>query len=78
MTWDGAASHSLPHRALASVWVPCMSSPTDEPPISIVMPVFNALPYLDEAVESILAQSWSDFDFVIYDDATTDGSSERL
>ena len=42
------------------------------------MPVFNALPYLDEAVESILAQSWSDFDFVIYDDASTDGSSERL
>ena len=42
------------------------------------MPVHNALPYLDEAVESILAQTYSDFEFVILDDASTDGSSERL
>ncbi len=55
-----------------------MSPPTDEPPISIAMPVFNALPYLDEAVASILAQTWSDFEFVIYDDASTDGSSDKL
>jgi glycosyltransferase involved in cell wall biosynthesis len=42
------------------------------------MPVHNALPYLDAAVESILGQSRKDFEFVIYDDASTDGSSERL
>ena len=42
------------------------------------MPVHNALPYLDEAVESILGQSYSDFEFVILDDASTDGSTERL
>ena len=46
--------------------------------ISVVMPVHNALPHLDEAIESILAQTRSDFEFVIYDDASTDGSSERL
>ena len=42
------------------------------------MPVYNALPYLDEAVESILTQTRPDFEFVIYDDASTDGSSQRL
>jgi len=42
------------------------------------MPVHNALPYLDEAVESILNQSRRDFEFVIYDDASTDGSSDRI
>ena len=42
------------------------------------MPVHNALPYLDEAVESILAQTFADFEFVILDDASTDGSTERL
>jgi glycosyltransferase involved in cell wall biosynthesis len=47
-------------------------------PISVVMPVHNALPYLDEAVESILRQTWADFEFVIYDDGSTDGSYERL
>lgn len=42
------------------------------------MPVHNALPYLDQAVESILAQTLADFEFVILDDASTDGSTERL
>ena len=38
----------------------------------------NALPFLDEAVRSILAQSHANFEFVIYDDASTDGSTEHL
>jgi glycosyltransferase involved in cell wall biosynthesis len=48
------------------------------PPLSVVMPVHNALPYLDQAVESILEQSFTDFEFVILDDGSTDGSSTRL
>lgn len=50
----------------------------DEPRISVVMPVYNALPYLDEAIESILRQSFEQFEFVIVDDASTDGSTARL
>lgn len=46
--------------------------------LSVVMPVHNALPYLDEAVESILAQSFADFEFIILDDGSNDGSTERL
>jgi glycosyltransferase involved in cell wall biosynthesis len=42
------------------------------------MPVHNALPYLDEAVASILDQTSRDFEFVIFDDASSDGSAERL
>lgn len=48
------------------------------PAISVVMPVRNALPYLDESVASILAQTFTDFEFVILDDASTDGTTERL
>ena len=48
------------------------------PALSVVMPVYNALPFLDAAVESILGQSFTDFEFVILDDASTDGSFERL
>lgn len=48
------------------------------PKVSVVMPVHNALPYLDTAVESILCQSYGAFEFVILDDASNDGSSERL
>jgi glycosyltransferase involved in cell wall biosynthesis len=47
-------------------------------PVSVVMPVRNALPFLDEAIASILAQSHGNFEFVIGDDGSTDGSSERL
>jgi glycosyltransferase involved in cell wall biosynthesis len=48
------------------------------PPLSVVMPVHNALPYLDEAIDSILGQTFGDFEFVILDDASNDGSKERL
>jgi glycosyltransferase involved in cell wall biosynthesis len=46
--------------------------------LSVVMPVRNALPYLDAAVESILSQTHRNFEFVIRDDDSTDGSRERL
>jgi glycosyltransferase involved in cell wall biosynthesis len=42
------------------------------------MPVFNACRHLDDAVESILCQSLAGFEFIILDDASTDGSRERL
>lgn len=51
---------------------------TANPLISVVMPVHNALPFLDESIRSILEQSFTDFEFVILDDASTDGSLERL
>jgi len=48
------------------------------PQISVVMPVHNALPFLDESIKSILEQTLEDFEFVIWDDASTDGSTELL
>jgi glycosyltransferase involved in cell wall biosynthesis len=48
------------------------------PAISVVMPVYNALPFLEESIKSILTQTLSDFEFVIFDDASTDGSRELL
>jgi GT2 family glycosyltransferase len=46
--------------------------------LSVVMPVYNALPYLDAAVQSVLNQSFTAFEFIILDDCSTDGSSDRL
>src|SRR6185503_18679941 len=53
-------------------------TPTANPLISVVMPVYNALPFLDESISSILNQTLPDFEFVIFDDASTDGSVELL
>ena len=49
-----------------------------KPLISVVMPVYNALPFLDDSIRSILGQTLSEFEFVILDDASTDNSMERL
>lgn len=46
--------------------------------VSVVMAVHNGLPYLSEAVESILVQSWEDLEFIIIDDASTDESMKVL
>jgi glycosyltransferase involved in cell wall biosynthesis len=42
------------------------------------MPVKNAMPFLDAAIASIVEQSFADFELVIGDDGSTDGSTERL
>jgi glycosyltransferase involved in cell wall biosynthesis len=55
-----------------------MLAAAETPRVSVVMPVHNAMPYLDIAVESILDQTLQDFEFVILDDASTDGSTKRL
>ncbi|MDX2086129.1 MAG: glycosyltransferase [Candidatus Melainabacteria bacterium] len=44
------------------------------PQISVVMPVYNAAPYLAEAIESVLQQSLPDFELIVVDDGSTDGS----
>jgi len=51
---------------------------TTNPLISVVMPVHNTLPFLNESIKSILEQTFSDFEFVILDDASTDGSVKLL
>jgi hypothetical protein len=44
------------------------------PRLSVLMPVYNAEKFLAEAIESILQQSFSDFEFIIIDDCSTDSS----
>jgi glycosyltransferase involved in cell wall biosynthesis len=46
--------------------------------ISVVMPVHNAAPFLNESINSILNQRFSRFEFVILDDASSDGSKQIL
>jgi glycosyltransferase involved in cell wall biosynthesis len=45
-----------------------------KPILSVYMPVFNAAPYLPQAIDSILSQNCSRFEFIIVDDASTDSS----
>lgn len=44
------------------------------PPISVLLPVYNAEKYVGIAIESVLNQSFKDFEFIILDDCSSDGS----
>jgi glycosyltransferase involved in cell wall biosynthesis len=46
--------------------------------VSVVMPVFNAERFLGEAIASILAQSFTEFELIAIDDGSTDRSAEIL
>ena len=46
------------------------------PQVSVIMPVYNSEKYLAEAIESVLAQTFTDFEFVIVDDGSQDRSAE--
>ncbi len=49
-----------------------------QPMVSVVMSVFNAEKYLSTSVDSILAQSYTDFEFIIVDDGSSDSSLQIL
>jgi len=48
------------------------------PKISVVLPVYNGLPYLKSAVESVLNQNFKDYELLVCDDSSTDESYQYL
>ena len=48
------------------------------PKISVIMPVYNRENFVGQAVESILSQSFEDFEFIILDDCSQDGTRDVI
>lgn len=46
--------------------------------LAVLMPTYNCAKYLQESIDSILNQTYSEFDFYIYDDCSTDNTSQII
>ena len=48
------------------------------PKVSVILPVYNAEKYLKEAIDSILNQTFTDFELLLINDGSTDGSEQII
>jgi hypothetical protein len=62
----------------AGLEMTAVSNTMTPPFVSVVMSVFNGERFLREAIESILSQTFRDFEFIIINDGSTDGTAAML
>ena len=44
--------------------------------VSIIVPVYNCKPYLEDCIQSVLAQDYGNLELLLIDDGSTDGSGQ--
>lgn len=55
-----------------------VNMPANTPLVSVIMSVYNCRAYLADAIDSVCRQTFTDFEFIVIDDGSTDGSAEIM
>lgn len=55
-----------------------MTCITTHPKVSVLLPVRNGMPYIEEAIQSIKSQNFTAWELIVVDDGSTDGTTEWL
>ena len=65
---------------VGQTWVPLLLMVTNlnNPKVSIIIPTWNRADFIATAVQSVLSQTFTDFELLILDDASTDGTEEII
>jgi len=58
--------------------VPAGKSPGATPMVSVILPTYNGRTYVGAAIQSILAQSFANYEFIIIDDGSRDGTPDVI
>lgn len=53
-----------------------MDTLTNEPKVTVIMPAFNMQLYIDEAIRSVLGQTYKNWELIIINDGSTDGTED--
>jgi SAM-dependent methyltransferase len=72
----GISGRSVIYLGLKDAHIPAEKA--DRPKVSVLVPAYNHEKYVVEAVDSILAQSFQDFELLMMDDGSTDGTPDKL
>ena len=51
---------------------------SQETPVSIIVPTWNGLEYIGDCLASLLAQDYPDFEVIVVDNASSDGTPEWI
>jgi len=66
------------YPGMVSVAQPCAQAVAAAPTVSVLVKAFNHASYIRQTIESVLTQSFQDFEIVVTDDGSTDGTLEVL